>query len=170
MIFPISGLLRNKLHFPSSSVQCLKKKTYCPFLLQTPTDIKIYNLCHIIQPSFNLIAIEKNKIKFCSVGPDHTNSRENISRVLILANTTLKATFCMAMAKSNISKIIGSRLTSSYLNESRLYLVKLLEYQSDSNLTFNLTFQFNKCKNIVGNSAPNMLTSVTFTICKCSNF
>ena len=107
---------------------------------------------------------------FCSVGPDHTNSRDNISKVFILANTTLKATLCMAMAKSNISKIIGSQLTSSYLNESRLYLVKLLEYQSDSNLTFNLTFQFNKCKNIVGNSAPNMLTSVTFTICKCSNF
>ena len=45
---------------------------------------------------------------------------------------------------------------------SELYLVKLFEFQSDSNLTFNLTFQFNICKNIVG--IPNMLTSVTFII------
>ena len=49
---------------------------------------------------------------------------------------------------------------------SQLYLVKL----SDSNLTFNLTFQFKKCKNIVGNSDPNMSTLATFTICKCPNF
>ena len=41
---------------------------------------------------------------------------------------------------------------------------------SESNLTFNLTFQFKKCKNIVGNSDPNMSTLATFTICKCPNF